>query len=1018
MATDMVLPLVQNIALLLALVLVYDVLPLWRNGGRYSLGWQLLSGVLIGGICMVVMLTPWTFSPGVFFDGRSVLLCLAGLFFGGLPTVVACMAVTVFRFYLGGDGEFIGIGVIWSSGLLGIAWRQWRHWNRQSLSHIGYSELIVFALLVHVAMLLWMLLFPATLAVDVISQISLPVLLVLPAVTVLMGKLLSRRLEREIAQQLKLQDDFLFRSQFNVGNYGISISSPERRFLKVNPHFCRMLGYSEDELLHKNWDSLTHPDDIDENMHNFNQMVQGHIDRFEQEKRFVKKNGQVLYTHVTVSCQRSFHQVQLVIAGYIDITAAKEAQQALAVSHAELELVLASSQLGYWVWDLKSDRIISDQLSAEMLGCPLTELNRDKYTWIDAIMDDDRLDTLHAMEQHIAGGSAIYHKEYRIKRADGGVRWIRDVGKVMEREDEQPVKMCGIHQDITREKQREISLKLAASVYENSSEAMSVLNRRGKIINVNPAFCAIMGYREEDIIGRNISVLRSERYSSADFLAIKKEIGQHKRWQGELWLRRHDGNEIITWLTVNTIDSKKGEPQQWVALFSNITEKKHSEQVIWHQANYDQLTGLPNRRMLLEQLYHEIQRAHRRQGKLALLFLDLDLFKEVNDTLGHDMGDLLLIQTAARLRECVRESDFVARLGGDEFTIILTDEINSQGIERVAGKILARIAEPYQLGEETAYISVSIGITVYPDDGDTEDVLLKHADQAMYAAKEQGRNRYHYFTESMQQLAHYRMRLIQDLRTAVENSAFQLSYQPIVEVKTGKVTKAEALIRWNHPQRGFVSPTEFIPVAEDTGLIFAIGNWVFQQVVQQNARWRERFGIEIQISINKSPVQFRDEGARFHEWLKVLQQLPGCGICIEITEGLLLDTNLAVSEKLLAYRDAGVQVSLDDFGTGYSSLAYLKKFDIDYLKIDQSFTKSIDSDASNQVLCEAIVVMAHKLGMKVIAEGVETAEQAAVLQQINCDYAQGYFYSRPVPADDFEHLYLLAEAATADSESP
>lgn len=1012
----MFLPLVQNAALLLALLLIYDAIPLYRKDSRYLLGGQLLSGSLIGGICIAVMLTPWTFSPGVIFDSRSVLLCMTGLFFGGIPTLLACVIASLFRIYLGGEGAFIGVGVIWTSGIVGISWRKWRNWNRQSLTHIGYLELIIFSLLTHVLMLLWMLLLPATLAVDVITRIAFPVLILFPLVNVLMGKMLSQRLEREVTQQLRLQDDFLFRSQFNVGNYGISISSPERLFLKVNPHFCHMVGYTEEELLHKTWDSLTHRDDIDENMFNFRRMMAGDIERYELEKRFIKKNGQVLHTHMTVSCQRSFHQVQLVIAGYIDISAAKEAQQALAVSHAELELVLASSQLGYWVWDLCSDRITNDKQTATMLGCTLEELNRGRQVWLNAILVEDRMETLHALERHISGDTPSYNSEYRIRRTDGEIRWIRDVGQVMERKAAKPVKVCGIHQDITREKQRETSLKLAASVYENSSEAMSVLDRHGKIINVNPAFCTIIGYREAEIIGKNITLLKSERYSAADFRAIKKDIGKYQRWQGELWIRRHDGQEIITWLTINTISGRKGEPPQWVALFSDITEKKHSEQVIWHQANYDPLTGLPNRRMLLDQLYHEIQRARRRSSKLALLFLDLDFFKEVNDTLGHDMGDQLLIQTAARLRECVRESDFVARLGGDEFTIILTDAISSQGIERVAGQILARIAEPYQLGDETAYISVSIGITLYPDDGEVEDVLLKHADQAMYAAKEHGRNRYHYFTDSMQQQAHYRMRLIQDLRSAVESCAFQLSYQPIVELKNGKVTKAEALIRWHHPQRGQVSPAEFIPVAEDTGLIFAIGNWVFQQAVKQSAQWREQFGAEVQISINKSPIQFRDEGSHFHEWLQTLQQQPDGGICIEITEGLLLDTNMPVSEKLLAYRDAGVQVSLDDFGTGYSSLAYLKKFDIDYLKIDQSFTKNIDSDASNQTLCEAIVVMAHKLGMKVIAEGVETAAQAALLQQINCDYAQGYFYSKPVSATEFASLYLQPTAIESHSE--
>lgn len=313
------------------------------------------------------------------------------------------------------------------------------------------------------------------------------------------------------------------------------------------------------------------------------------------------------------------------------------------------------------------------------------------------------------------------------------------------------------------------------------------------------------------------------------------------------------------------------------------------------------------------------------------------------------MGDLLLVETSERLQACVRESDVVARLGGDEFTLLLSDVQDHNGVERVANHILSSLAEPFKLGDETAFISASIGITLYPDDGQTVELLLKHADQAMYAAKDQGRNRFNYFTASMQEYARYRMRLIQDLRQALERREFELRFQPIVELGSGKVFKAEALLRWNHSERGSVSPAEFIPVAEDTGLIFEIGNWVFEQAARQSAAWREAYGSEVQISINKSPIQFRDEGNRFAEWLELLTSLgvSGSGICIEITEGLLLDANMGVTEKLLAYRDAGIQVSLDDFGTGYSSLAYLKRFDIDYLKIDQSFTRNLETDESD-----------------------------------------------------------------------
>src|SRR5690606_37895746 len=318
-------------------------------------------------------------------------------------------------------------------------------------------------------------------------------------------------------------------------------------------------------------------------------------------------------------------------------------------------------------------------------------------------------------------------------------------------------------------------------------------------------------------------------------------------------------------------------------------------------------------------------------------------------------------------------------------------------------------SEPFHLGTDTAYISTSIVITIYTIDVRDVDTLLKNADQAMYAAKNQGRNRFNYFTASMQEAARNRMLLIKDLRCAISEGQFILHYQPIVDMVSNTVTKAEALIRWQHPTRGLVSPDEFISLAEDTGMIVDIGNWVFHEALSQVARWRDQYQTEIQISVNKSRVQFRDEGSGLSHWFRHLQQLglSGNAINIEITEGLLLDANNTVHEKLLAFRDAGIQVALDDFGTGYSSLAYLKKFDIDYLKIDKSFVRNLHNNAEEFALCEAIIVMAHKLGIKVVAEGVETPQQRDLLAAAGCDFAQGYLFSRPLPADEFARLFLI-----------
>jgi len=568
--------------------------------------------------------------------------------------------------------------------------------------------------------------------------------------------------------------------------------------------------------------------------------------------------------------------------------------------------------------------------------------------------------------------------------------------------------------DVTKRKQAEDSLQLASMVYQNSSEAMSVVDCNGTIINVNPAFTEITGYTPEDVVGKNIRLLNSTRENPEAYDSLWSALAACGRWQGELWAQRKDGTDFLRWLSVNTIYNADGTVQCRVGLFSDITHKRETDELIWRQANFDALTGLPNRSMFHDRLEQSIKKAHRIEQQFALLFLDLDYFKEVNDTLGHGMGDRLLQMAAQRVRACVRDSDTVARLGGDEFTVILGELCDSQSIERAVHAILQTLAEPFQLGTEQVYISASIGITFYPNDGTEVDTLLKNADQAMYAAKAQGRNRYSYFTASMQQQAQARKRLVSDLRTALNEKQFCVYYQPIVDLASGEIRKAEALIRWLHPVRGPVSPAEFIPLAEETGMIVDLGEWMFREAARQAARWREAFHPNFQISVNVSPVQFQNEGLDMKAWLAFLGtlRLPGQSVAVEITEGLLMDASASVTEQLLQFRDNGVQVALDDFGTGYSSLAYLKKFDIDYIKIDQAFVRNLAPGSDDLVLCEAIIVMAHKLGIKVIAEGVETEEQRQLLLQSKCDYGQGYLFSRPIDAQAFEQ-FLAASRSRA-----
>ncbi|WP_052494291.1 GGDEF and EAL domain-containing protein [Nitrosospira sp. NpAV] len=563
-----------------------------------------------------------------------------------------------------------------------------------------------------------------------------------------------------------------------------------------------------------------------------------------------------------------------------------------------------------------------------------------------------------------------------------------------------------IERDVTALKLAEESMRQGTMVFENSSEAMMVTNADNIIISVNPAFTRVTGYTPDEVLGKNPGILDSGLHDEFFFQAIRTSLETTGHWEGEITGCRKNTEIYSEWRKVNAIYDEEGSVHRWITLFSDITLKKKTDELIWEQANFDSLTSLPNRYMFHNRLEQEIKKASRTGSSIALILLDLDHFKEVNDTYGHNIGDLLLKEAAWRLNSCIRGIDTVARLGGDEFTVILGGLNNTISINRVVRDILHKMAEPFRLGNEVAYVSASIGVTFYPQDASDMEALVRNGDQAMYAAKNQGRNCASYFTHTLHEAAQTRMRLASDLRGALAGGQFQLYYQPILELASGIVHKAEALLRWHHPKLGLVNPADFISIAEETRMIVDIGDWVFRTAVRQVKDWRRSHCAEFQISINTSPVQYRKDADLHKTWLEFLRELelPGQSLAIEITEGLLMDASPAVTSKLLAFRNAGVRVSMDDFGTGYSSLGYLKRFDIDYLKIDQSFVQSLSSDSNDLALCEAIIVMAHKLGIKVIAEGIETEEQRGLLALSGCDYGQGNLFSKPVPVDEFESL--------------
>ncbi|APW38541.1 hypothetical protein RD110_16130 [Rhodoferax koreense] len=584
---------------------------------------------------------------------------------------------------------------------------------------------------------------------------------------------------------------------------------------------------------------------------------------------------------------------------------------------------------------------------------------------------------------------------------------------------ERDIKNADLRQELHDRLQAEEALRLTdakfKAIFHASPLAMTVSRHAPghPIVDINDAGLRQFGGSREMRLGQSHGLLWRRARDQAHALEVIEHTGEIKGF--EAWLRRigdqagdEDDNAILCEISGRMV--ALGSEQLIILVLEDVTERKRAAEMIWNQANFDRLTGLPNRHLFQERLEQEMAEAAREGRSLALVFFDLDLFKEVNDTLGHEMGDVLLQEAARRLRVGVRQNDLLARLGGDEFTLILSGLADIGDVHQIVQDALERLVEPFVLGGQQVHISTSAGVTFYPQDATLVETLLKNADQAMYAAKSQGRNRYNVFTPSMQDAAQKRMRLINDLRVAMAEKQFSIHYQPIVDLRTGQVHKAEALIRWRHPVEGLVSPADFIPIAEETGMIVELGDWVFREAVKQVAAWRRTHHPQFQVSVNVSPMQFRNEGIDQASWLAHLSAMgvPGQGVLVEITEGLLMDAGHNVSGQLQVFRQAGIGLSLDDFGTGYSSLSYLKKFDIDFLKIDQSFVRNLTTDPDDMALCNVIIVMAHTLGLKVVAEGVETPAQRDLLAAAGCDYGQGYLFARPAPAGEMPFALPMA----------
>ncbi|TMP45652.1 GGDEF domain-containing protein [Pseudoalteromonas citrea] len=562
-----------------------------------------------------------------------------------------------------------------------------------------------------------------------------------------------------------------------------------------------------------------------------------------------------------------------------------------------------------------------------------------------------------------------------------------------------------IIRDISQRKQHEEAISLAALVYKNSSEGMVITDSNGFILDTNPAFSEVTGFKREEVIGKTTSILSSGKHNKQFYSQMWQQLSEQGRWQGEIINRRKNGELYTEWLTINSVYNAHNEAYRRVAIFTDITDRKRKDELIWHQAHFDQLTELANRIELKRHLKCQLEDD---QANVGILLLDLDHFKDINDTLGHYYGDQLLTEVASRLISLQSECSLISRIGGDEFVLVTTYN-DCEQLSKTAEKVLQLLKPSISLGQEQCHISASIGIAHAPRDGDSSELLLKAADQAMYQAKQHGRNGFAFFSAHMREQAEHRMALLKDLRVALTQQQFILYYQPIVAMKDQSIVKAEALIRWRHPEKGIVSPALFIPLAEETQLIHGIGEFIFSTACDTLCALNQ-LGHHLQLSINVSPVQFTAKHSALNDWH---QQLTNKGLTteqfvIEITEGLMMNALPRTQQRLTTLTKQGFALALDDFGTGYSSLAYLKQMDTDFIKIDKRFVDGIAHTADDLALCEAMIMMAHQLGLKVIAEGIETATQHQLLLQAGCDFGQGFYYAKPMPKDELVNLLNTA----------
>lgn len=778
-----------------------------------------------------------------------------------------------------------------------------------------------------------------------------------------------------------------------------------------SPTLPAMLGYSTEEWGNSVsvWQSRAHPEDQERILAEIEKHFEGKTTLFASEHRLRCKDGSYkwILDRGRVIERNAAGKPKRMIGLHTDISKERDMREQALEREERLTTLFSESPLGIAVVDSDTSAIITVNLKyCEITGRSAEELL--KLTWEQISYAEDIEVNNSLMAELNAGRRSNFKTRKRLLRRDGSIIWVSlTVARLTHYPDGRRVHMRLI-EDITEIVRNEERMRLDSAVISNTRDGVVITDLVPRIVSVNRAYTEITGYTESEVIGRNPSILKSGKQDAIFYREMWKEIKSSGRWQGELYNRRKNGEIYPQVSSIDTIYDERGNPQYYVGVFSDMAKLKKTEESFERLAHYDILTGLPNRLMVTNRLSHAIETARRGQSSIAVLFMDLDHFKNVNDSLGHVAGDDLLIQVAQRLRHRLRAEDTMARLGGDEFLMILENIEDANSAAIVARDIISTLSAPFRLTTgHDVYAACSLGISIYPQDGETTADLVRNADAALYLSKSEGRNTFRFYTNALTVAAKRRLDLESLLRRAIRQNELTVHYQPIVQIDTGEIVGAEALCRWFRGEDGEISPAEFIPVAEETGLIIALGDFVLQQACRDAAIFHNRNSKFQTMAVNASVRQF--QGTEWFEHIaRVLENkdLPDGLLEIEITESTIMNKGTEAISILQRLRERGIRVAIDDFGTGYSSLSYLQRFAVNQLKIDQSFVREMTKQSASRQLVRTMIAMAKNLGLTTLAEGVEKTEQLDILRSEGCMYYQGYLKSPAVSAAEFVELFL------------